>query len=143
VKNERRSHRERIAKLPAAAAERRLDEEVESAEDQPDDQEEGRQGKTASAWETADGQKNTGGDDAEARLRSRQIKRPDGFKAGKIPPERAELVLHPVGKLLAMAPKVDAAQADKTVAQARQQTKRGTCSPIKHDTSRRARPKTD
>ena len=75
------------------------------------------------AGEAADGVEEAGRNDAEARFRARQVKRTDGFKAGKIPTEGGEFILDPERKFLAVTPEIEGAKAEKKIAQASQQTK--------------------
>jgi len=114
--------------------ERELDEEVESEEHETKHEEEGTEGEAAMR-ETADGVEEAGWDYTEARLGAREIKRADGFVAGQIAAERGEFIFHPDGEFFAVAPQIDGTEKKNAVAEARQQTKSRTRTPIKHGTS--------
>src|SRR6266481_1846531 len=114
--------------------ERELDEEVESEEHETKHKEEGAEGEAAMR-ETADGVEEAGWDYTEARLGAREIKRADGFVAGQIAAERGEFIFHPDGEFFAVAPQIDGTEKKNAVAEARQQTKSRTRTPIKHGTS--------
>src|SRR5580692_8695192 len=88
--------------------------------------------------EAADGVKKAGRDYAEARFGARKIKRPDGFVAGEIAAEGGEFIFHPEREFFAVAPKIQRAEKENTIAEASQQTESRTRTPMKHGTSPRA-----
>jgi hypothetical protein len=83
-----------------------LDEEIEGEEEEAQHEEEGTRGKVA-MWEAADGMKKAGGNYAEARFGSGEIKRTDGFVAGQIPAEGGKLIFHPEREFFAIAPQIE------------------------------------
>jgi hypothetical protein len=113
---------------------RALDEEVEGEEEESQDEEEGAKGETA-VGEAADGMEKAGGDYAEARFGARKIKRTDGFVAGQVAAEGGEFVFHPDREFFAVTPQIEGAEKKNPVAEASQQTKSVTGTPIKHGTS--------
>jgi hypothetical protein len=111
-----------------------LDEEVEGEEEEAQNQEEGAYGEGA-LREAADGMEKAGGDYAEARFGAGKIKGADGFEAGQVAAEGGEFVFHPEGEFFAVAPEIQGAEQKNTIAEASEQTKSRTRTPIKHGTS--------
>jgi hypothetical protein len=117
-----------------AIRKRELDEEVESEEEQAEDQEEGAEGEAA-LGKAADGVKEASRDYSESGFCARKIKGTDGFVAREIAAEGRELVFHPGGEFVAIAPQIERAEQENSIAETSQQTQSRTRTPVKHGTS--------
>jgi hypothetical protein len=117
-----------------AIRKRELNEEIEGEEEEAQDEEESTEGETA-LGKAADGVEEASGDYAEPGFGARKVEGSRGFVAGKIAAEGRELIFHPVGEFVAIAPEIQGAEQENPIAETSQQTQSRTRTPIKHGTS--------
>src|ERR1700752_3420932 len=110
IGNEEEAIRKQITRKP------KLDEEVEGEEEHAEDEEEGAEGE-AGLGKTADRVEETGGDYTETGFGARKVERPDRFVAGEVTAEGGELVFHPNGEFVAIAPEIQGAEQENPIAE--------------------------